>query len=414
MTDPAGKVFISYRRSPARPNGDKEAALVCEALRRAGVPTWRDVDDLPHEPTEDALVDELDDPSLSGAILLVSPEVESSPIVTGVEATRIFRRVRAREGFWVLPVLIGLDYDKAETVLGSAASPENLSNWNMHKIGRETIGSTEARSIAQIALKKRIQAIGTSQVGPLSLGVFTRHSPTESFSLAHDFSADFDGRMVVNKGGYTSLENSLLDGATQALETLPSPQLVGKGVAPLPLGVLVGAIYSPKATFDLTWLQPFKGQNQRWSLDLPAERIPVEPRNIKGDPSSEDLVLAIGISADIEHAVAQSLRELGIAFRALLHCSPKSGSYTADLVLTPEQGIGFVWSAIRELRNLREDLFLKKANLHLFLACPLAMAVLLGQQLNTFSSCHLYEHIPEASPSYCRVHSFQPSSLEYK
>ena len=60
-----------------------------------------------------------------------------------------------------------------------------------------------------------------------------------------------------------------------------------------------------------------------------------------------------------------------------------------------------------------EDLGMKRANLHLFLACPLAMAVLVGQKLNTFSACHLYELDPGASPSYTRVHTFHPSSMAY-
>ena len=48
---------------------------------------------------------------------------------------------------------------------------------------------------------------------------------------------------------------------------------------------------------------------------------------------------------------------------------------------------------------------------HLFLACPLVMAVLLGQKLNTFSKCVLYEHHANKSPSYIQVHTFNPSNL---
>ena len=83
-------------------------------------------------------------------------------------------------------------------------------------------------------------------------------------------------------------------------------------------------------------------------------------------------------------------------------------------MLAPEQGVGFVLSAIQKVRDLREELAMMRANLHLFLACPLAMAALLGQKLNTFSDCHLYEHDPGARPSYTRVHTFQPSSLVYE
>ena len=115
-----------------------------DALRRAGVPTWRDLDDLTYEPTEDALVAAIEDPSLSGAILLVTPEVATSPMVRAVEAVRIFRRYRARDGFWVLPVLVGLDYDEADGVLGSPAGFQDVGYWNMKRFGDETLGPADA------------------------------------------------------------------------------------------------------------------------------------------------------------------------------------------------------------------------------------------------------------------------------
>ena len=415
MTNPTGSVFISYRRSPARPAGNDEATLVCDSLRRAGVPIWRDLDDLAYEPTEEALVAAIEDPSLSGAILLISPEVETSPIVRHVEAVRIFRRYRDGDGFWVLPVLIDLDYGEADVALGSPTGFQHLGNWNMYKIKSEMIGALDARAIAQRAVKARLQAIREmDEDGPLSIGVFARRPPAGPCSLVHDFSAQFHGRKV-DDGGYAVFEAALLDGASRILKTFPSPRLVGEGAAPLPLGVLVGAVYSPRAKFKLSWSQFVEDrERQQWSFDLPASEMDVDARVSMGDPSSEDLVLAIGLSADIEHAVAESLTGLGVAYRACLHCAPRSGSYTPGRVLAPEHGVGFVLSAVQRVRDLREELAMRRANLHVFLACPLAMAVLFGQKLNTFSDCHLYEHDPDARPSYTRVHTFQPSSLVYE
>ena len=408
MTDPTGSVFISYRRSPARTAGNSEAAWVRDALRHIGLPTWRDLDDLGYEPTEEALVAAINDPSLSGAILLISPEVATSPIIRRVEALRIFRRRAARDGFWIVPVLIGLDYGAADAALDSPAGFQDLGYWNMHRIEGETIGSVDAEAIARRAVKARLRAIRDMRAdGPLSIGVFARRPPAAPCSLTHDFSAQFNGRKVV-EGGYSAFEKGLVDGASRLIATFPNPCLVGEGVAPLPLGALVGAVYSPRAGFKLVWSQFVEGREpQRWSLDLPGSELPMDAPVTKGDPSSEDLLLAVGVSANIEHAVA----ELGVTCRAYVHCAPKSGSFTPGRVLSPEQGVGFVLSAIQRARQVLEDLGMKRANLHLFLACPLAMAVLVGQKLNTFSACHLYEHDPGATPSYTRIHTFHPSSL---
>ena len=410
MTDPTGSVFISYRRSPARAAGNGEAARVRDALRHIGLPTWRDLDDLEHEPTEEALVAAIEDPSLSGAILIISPEVATSAIIRRVEAFRIFRRRAARDGFWIIPVLIGLDYGDADAALDSPAGFQDLAYWNMHRIEGETIGSAAAEAIARRAVKARLRAIRDMRAdGPLSIGVFARRPPAAPCSLTHDFSAQFNGRKVV-EGGYGAFEKGLVGGASRLIATFPNPCLVGEGVAPLPLGALVGAVYSPRAGFKLVWSQFVEGREpQRWSLDLPGSELPMDAAVTKGDPSSEDLLLAVGVSANIEHAVG----ELDVACRAYVHCAPKSGSFTPGRVLSPEQGVGFVLSAIQRARQVREDLGMKRANLHLFLACPLAMAVLVGQKLNTFSACHLYEHDPGATPSYTRIHTFYPSSMAY-
>ena len=56
---------------------------------------------------------------------------------------------------------------------------------------------------------------------------------------------------------------------------------------------------------------------------------------------------------------------------------------------------------------------MKRANLHLFLACPLGLAVLIGQNLNTFGDCVAYEHFPDRTPAYEPTHRFQPSNFTY-
>ncbi len=386
-----------------------------DALRQVGVPTWRDLDNLEYEPTEEALIATIDDPSLAGAILLISPEVESSSIVREVESLRIFRRHAKHDGFWVIPVLIGIDYERADSVLGSPAGFQNLDGWNMYKVNGERLTKTDAHAVARKAVQARLQAIyKVNGDRELSIGVFARRPPGEELGLTHDFSTRFVGRDSDEKA-YADFEKALLNGASCVLSTMSDPRVVGRGMAPLPLGVLVGSVYSPRAGFALKWTQPVEGQDlQPWTFGLPSVEFPVEERVVYGDPESEELVVAVGVSANIEGAVAECIRAQSINPRVCMHFSPKMGSYTPGQVLTPEEGVAFVISVIKSVRDKREDLDMQASNLHLFLACPLALAVLLGQKLNTFSECHLYEHVPHKHPSYVRVHSFQPSNLMYE
>ena len=229
MTDPVGSVFISYRRSPARAAGNREAALVRDALRHVGVPTWRDLDDLAFEPTEEALIAAIDDPSLSGAVLLISPEVAASSIVRRVEALRIFRRHAARDGFWIVPVLIGLDYGEADAALDSPAGFQDLGYWNMHRIEGGTVSSSDAEAIARRAVKARLQAIrGRQGEGPLSIGVFARGPSAAPFSLKHDFSAQFNGRKVV-EGGYSDSRGAWSPARAESLRRFQAHTWRAKG-----------------------------------------------------------------------------------------------------------------------------------------------------------------------------------------
>ena len=91
---PLAPVFISYRTS----DGTDLAAAVAWALRATGVPVWHDVTDLPPGDTARRLQEALTS-GLSGAALLVSPDIRQSTVVRDIE----------------VPGLLGLEPDPAFT-----------------------------------------------------------------------------------------------------------------------------------------------------------------------------------------------------------------------------------------------------------------------------------------------------------
>ena len=62
------------------------------------------------------------------------------------------------------------------------------------------------------------------------------------------------------------------------------------------------------------------------------------------------------MSANIERGVAESLEDQGLEPRVCVHCGPATGRYTPGRVLAPEEGGGFVLSAVQKLREVREAL----------------------------------------------------------
>ena len=188
MTDPKGQMFISYRRSPARPSGDDEARMVQDALRDRGIPTWRDLDDLGPEPTEDELVQTLRDISIAGAIILVSPQVETSLMIKVVEAPAILDRFKKRDGFMLKPVLINLDYRDIDRVLDQPGAFQKINRFDILKVSSETLQPTDARLIAKTVVKQRLQTIkAVDPDAPFQIGLFSRRTPgADGYALCFD------------------------------------------------------------------------------------------------------------------------------------------------------------------------------------------------------------------------------------
>jgi len=414
-TELTGRYFISYRRSPARAVGTIEAERLRNALRDRGAPTWRDIDDLAAEPTEDDLVATLHDPQIAGAIMLVSPEVAASPIIKKVEAHRIFRRHAAKDGFFVKPVLINLNYNEANIALDAPAGFQDLGDWNLHKISGDTLTDDDAREIARSIVTTRLVALSADNAtAPLDIGLFSRRGGGPGpFALRFDYSPYFVGRQPT-EGAFGIIETALTDSASAAMAAHNNVIITGQGNASLPIGVLFGAVFSPLAGCRVSWQQAMPGHAPTyWSFEVTPVTADLKVRIVPGDPDSEDVVLALGISANTETAVTEFLNGTGLKPRASLHVSRNAGSMPQGTALTPEDGAAIVLQTVEAVRTLKDDLGLRRLRLHLFLACPLAMAVLLGQKLNTFTECVLYEHDPHADPSYLEVHRFNPSGFSY-
>lgn len=414
MTDPKGRMFISYRRSPARNSGDDEAQRVRDALRDRGVPTWRDLDDHGPSPTEDEVVQTLNDIGTAGAVMLVSPEIATSPMVRMVEAPAMLDRYKELDGFLLKPVLIDLDYPDIDKVLGRPGAFQELSRFDILKLPSETLQPADAKRIARDVVKSRLQAIrAAAPDAPFQVGLFSRRTPgVDGYALRHDVTPYFDGRFAID-GAYAKIESALYDSASALAATGDRIRIAARGNAALPLGVLFGALYSP-FVFDLVWHQSAPGRPpEDWSLKTGVEDVDLDISVSRGDPQSEDLVLALSMNANVEHAAAEYFEAHSFIPRATIHVGLAGGPLQRGQAMSARQGLTVTYAAIDAARNLKTQLRLKRANLHLFLSCPLGLAVLIGQNLNTFNDCFLYEHLEGAHPVYSEVHRFTPSSLTF-
>ena len=308
MTDVTGAMFVSYRRSPGRRSGDAEADRVRDALHDRGIPTWRDRDDLRPVPTEEELRRILRSDGIAGAVMLVSPEVEESETIREIEAPEIFDRVGRNDGFFVQIVSIHVPYGDVDRVLGRAGGLQDVSRFNMELIEKDSLEAPDARRIASAVLKQRLAAVRrAAPTGPVSVTLDSRRSgPATGLHLRHDFTRYFNGREATPRA-YPLIETALLDTATALADTGDRSAVRARGLAALPLGVLFGAVYS-RFSFNLSWMQPAPdGSEGEWSLRSGVDEIDTTVRPICNSLGSEELVLAVSVSADVESAVADYL-----------------------------------------------------------------------------------------------------------
>tara|TARA_R110002096_G_scaffold334801_1_gene528471 strand:+ start:3724 stop:4968 length:1245 start_codon:yes stop_codon:yes gene_type:complete len=409
-TDIGGQIFISYRRLPHR---EQEAVDLMRAMRDRGIPTWRDVDDLQSKPTEDELTSILNSPDTAGAVMLIASEVADSAMIRNVEAPNIFKRSLKDEKFIVLPVIIGIEYEQANSILNQPAGLQDLSNWNLKRIKGDKATNDQLEDIANILQVQRLERF-TNYVGgtELEMKIFTRQIGNSSqATLLHDFTEYFCARKS-NPNAYHMIESALKDTAQNILSATGGVKIIASGNAPLPLGVLIGSIFSPLANHQLSWMQSFAGdQIAEWSLSQRTCDVDITTRVVLSDPGSEEIVIAVGVSANIEQAVSTYIEQSNLNPRAVIYAEFASGPVKQGVSIMPEEGLSFVLQVIDKLREVKDNKFMKKANVHLFQACPIAMSVLLGQKLNTFSNCTVYEHTPTGKAPYIKVHTFQPSDF---
>lgn len=412
MTNLRGRCFISYRRLEHR---IAEAILVRDALHDRGIPTWRDLDDLKSRPTEDELRRVLRDEDTACAVVLANPDVQSSSMITRVEAPEIFNRARSDDGFFVQPVLNGLSYAQANEALGAPAGFQDLGGWNLLKLGAD-LHERDAIAVANSVLEERMGLLANQRgTDPYELGVFTRRAEGAlAHDLRFDFSDYFEGRMPV-PGAFEKIETALLDAARVWMKSGAGKNIICEGQASFAAATLFGAVFSPLAGFNVAWRQTLPGHSpELWGHGETESNAKLSVSVTSGDPGSKSIVLALGVNADIENSVSAYLTAQSWAPRALINAKPENGTLREGSRLSGDDAVALSLQAVDAIHTLKSDRHLSEVEVHVFMACPLAMAFLIGQKLNKISRCHMYDYIGEPEKPYIHVHSFCPSNFNYR
>ncbi len=398
MTKPTGKSFLSYRRSRA-----SEAALLINAQRLYGIPTWQDVTDLDTGLAASQIADALDSPETANAVLWITPDVRDSSFMQKIEVPRILDRADAGDGFFEVTVAAGgLDYSGAAAALDPRLTLHDLANRNLLKADADPITEGFAGKVARQVLKQRLKEIHhrrpASEPLKLRLSTWSSDGPLPGMDLMLDWRAQLSGRLA----SAATWRDKLLPALKYIVEAVgthaPGHRIEASGkfsfAAALALGI---AFRQPNCLHLDIWQDMREGDPQLWRIRSERTTVPLSIQSRDGDLNSEDLAVLVSIiagSKDTDADLALSRPALP-KFRAILQVAGQAG--TPFLIKGPGDAADIAWQvreavqrAVTQLRPIR--------TIHLFIAVPVALAVLMGQVFNTLPEVQVYEHVRGASP----------------
>lgn len=393
-----GVSFLSYRRARLG-----EAEILVAHQRDLGIPTWQDISDLAEDPTEDTLRDVLRDPGTANAVMWLTPEVAGSEIIRHVEAPLILERARVRDGFFSVPVAAGgLSYEGAAKVLEGGIGIDDLRLWNILKISSDPANESDIRALASRILARRLRQIdrGLASGEPLRIVLNTRadYRPAGDTGLKIDWLHRFEGRVATAETWNDHLIRSLLEISDRIGSEMSDRPVSATGSLSLSAAAALGWAFLAPKKIGISWLQHTVGhREQTWSLAEPRTDSGFETVVDAGFPSADDMAVMVSVNADVSRAVGESRSGLP-KFRAMAHIRPvgNPGDDRNAILRSPGQAVDVARRVIEGARKARAE-YLVRGKVHLFMAVPSGLAMLIGQLLNTLGQVQTYEHVQDGA-----------------
>jgi hypothetical protein len=403
MTDTTGRSFISYRRTRLN-----EVRLLIEALHDVGVPTWQDLSDLAEGHADELLREVLAAETTANAVRWLTPEVEKSDVIVRTELPCIMKRTDRNDGFFMVPVAAGgLGFNEVTQVVGTYLGIHDLSQWNIRKVCADPVSAGDAAGVARHVLKRRLQEIAKQLPldQPLRMVLNTRKKPAfePGVGLSLDWTHRFEGRSAKPTAWNDFLLPCLETIAQMYEQHAPGRSIIAEGLCALPAAMALGTTFLTTRHVQLAWRQICPSRPPEiWSLTEKSETSGFAAQLHSGNDSGNDLALLVSVASNVEPAFAASRPQLP-AFRGIIAVT-KPGHYPHD-IKTPGEVVDIIRVIADALRQAR-DRFQPRGKIHLFLAVPAGLAMMLGQTLNTFGPVQTYEHIGSDA-----VGIYQPAAL---
>ena len=384
--DPRGPVFVSHRQS----DGSALATDTAWALRAAGVPVWHDQSDLPPGDTDRRLEEALDS-GLSGAVLLVTPEIKDSRVVREIELPQLLKLEKTESfTFSVLSVIERepgkLDYQAPDELLAQPRGTLGRLNQQPALTQRQRADAAHAQCQRRMqAIRKDVEAAGRF----VTLDIQTRIPPFATrvdSDLVLRLRPPIDGDRRPHHLGLNDLKLFLAD-LPQLLALAGAEHAIVRGGAHLSIAYALGAALPTTLIGRTEVVDPagdvwaLKGSSS--TLDGSNRMLSVEQASPQAESTGGILVYLDLLPARSDSAFDDLITMHAGLFASAFHVRPIREGY-----LRPGDAAAITGEASRVMRDLAGQF--RTSEIHLLLRCPWATALLVGRTLNTFR-VHLYE-----------------------
>ncbi len=378
--DVFGPLFLSYRQN----DGTEIVAELAWTLRAAGIPVWRDKDDLPPGDTANRLSEAIDD-GLSGATFVITEDIVNSPIVRSIEAPKLIDLHRDDSRF---QLLIANDIAKDTGSLDYTA-PDRLLGRVKDDLKGVDQSATSADGLLTLTRKALTHRMVQHRAAVEENGVFELTIQTRNIGQVYDRTgAQLDIR--VRRSSHEKLPDPAgLEDLRRTLGLLPDA-ITSTGASKIRVGggAHLSVAFALGIALPSSRIGQLEVRDQRsdiWASGpeaavptSPSLRFDVTERSVA--PSSSDRP-RVAVYVDLlptqsDAAFERYLEEYGDTLTAhgVIH-GPQRG------LLDPADAGGLaseVAGLVRQLSGAHSN-----ARVDLLLAVPFGLAVLLGRLSNT-------------------------------
>ena len=363
-----------------------------------GIASWRDVDDLPTGSLVEGEIIRAIEHDADAIALFLTPSCLQSDFIWRVEVPAALRRHKRDPHFHIVPLLQGISFAEVQQFCYNRKLAD-LSRFNGIVLADGTTSETKqeqnkkrndvARRILQDAFALHLRRIHADHSYEPSIYLRTFVSAPRSIpDLSLDWQKVIDGKEHIPTAQEWEeiLWPALLDVKRTISEKIPSHRihLFIKGI--LPVAIALGFVF--RETCGIALL--LEGQKEIWSTETsPSEQELLHCEWTYNDQGDQQIaVIGVATTLSIKQSISETLSVVNFtpAYCIQLESSELSGESVRDAAHARAiaQQVRHICRKLCDQQRVRQ--------IHLFVAIPVELAVLIGHQLNALCSITLYEY----------------------